>query len=524
MTALTVLVLGDQQGDTEPLTHQLRQAEFESDCCVVTTESDYIARLNDGIDLILSDCILPQFDTLHALRILQERSLNIPFIVVADSIDENAIECMKQGAADYILKDHLTRLGPAVRQALKKKNLRDEHRYMEHALRDTETNSRLILDHIAAMIWVSDAEGLCTFFNKPWLDFTGRTMQQEIGYGWSENVHPDDLSHCLEIFHAALRRRSKFEMEYRLKRVDGVYRWVIDVGIPQFSSVGDLVGYVGSCMDITDRKETEDALQKSQSRLQALFDNTQDAILLFNDATQFVDANPAGCLLLGYSRDELLGMSALDVTPGMNEEALSEPWRKLISMGSLRGEYIIVRKDGDHRVVEFRAVANIIPGLHLSSLLDITERKQSEATKSQLAAIVESSRDAILSKSLNGIITSWNAGAERLYSYTADESIGQPISMLHPPERHGEDMHILAKIIKGERIESYETIRIRKDGQRINVSLTVSPIRDAGNTIRGASIIARDITDRLRAEAEFRAYVARREALSDVTQTLAEKI
>jgi PAS domain S-box-containing protein len=118
----------------------------------------------------------------------------------------------------------------------------------------------------------------------------------------------------------------------------------------------------------------------------------------------------------------------------------------------------------------------------------------------RLAAIVESSDDGILSKDLNGVITSWNQGAERLFGYTADEAIGKPVTMLIPTERHDEEPAILARIRRGERVEHYETIRQRKDGSLIDISLTISPIRDQDGKIVGASKIARDITERRQAE------------------------
>jgi PAS domain S-box-containing protein len=132
--------------------------------------------------------------------------------------------------------------------------------------------------------------------------------------------------------------------------------------------------------------------------------------------------------------------------------------------------------------------------------------ESTEVTRGRLAAIVESSDDAIVSKNLNGIITSWNAGAERLFGYQACEAIGQPVAILIPPERINEEPGILDRIRRGERIDHYETVRVRKDGTKLNISLTVSPILDAHGHVIGASKTARDITDRKRMEAELKAW------------------
>ena len=147
----------------------------------------------------------------------------------------------------------------------------------------------------------------------------------------------------------------------------------------------------------------------------------------------------------------------------------------------------------------------------------MSERKRTDLTRAHLAAIVESSDDAIVSKTLQSIILSWNKGAERLFGYSADEAIGQPITMLIPPDRRDEEQQILERIIRGERIEHFETVRVRKDGRRIDISLTISPIRDARGEIVGASKVARDISHRKSLEARNselreREQLARQEA------------
>lgn len=133
-------------------------------------------------------------------------------------------------------------------------------------------------------------------------------------------------------------------------------------------------------------------------------------------------------------------------------------------------------------------------------LVDLTDRRRSEGDASQLAAIVSSSDDAIVTKRLDGTITSWNAGAERIFGYTADEMIGEPITKIIPPELQGEEKDIVSQLSRGERIDHYETVRIAKDRRRVDISLTVSPLRDSAGRILGASKVARDISERKRAE------------------------
>ncbi|MFZ3376413.1 MAG: PAS domain S-box protein [Chthoniobacterales bacterium] len=127
----------------------------------------------------------------------------------------------------------------------------------EEELRESEARFRTVANAAPVMIWMSGPDRLCTFFNKGWLDFTGRTMEQELGNGWAEGVHSDDLEHCLEVYGNSFDARQLFTMEYRLRRNDGEYRWVLDTGTPRFADDGAFLGYIGSCIDITPRKQAE---------------------------------------------------------------------------------------------------------------------------------------------------------------------------------------------------------------------------------------------------------------------------
>ncbi|MEW6209759.1 MAG: response regulator [Acidobacteriota bacterium] len=143
-----------------------------------------------------------------------------------------------------------------------------ERKQAREALQESEERFRMMADTAPVMIWVSGADKLCTFFNKPWLDFTGRTMDQEMGEGWAEGIHPEDYDRCLNEYSLAFDARRKFSLEFRLRRHDGRYRWVLNEGVPRFSSDGRFAGYIGSCIDITERKrveaEREELLVKEQ--------------------------------------------------------------------------------------------------------------------------------------------------------------------------------------------------------------------------------------------------------------------
>src|SRR5262249_51554653 len=169
------------------------------------------------------------------------------------------------------------------------------------ALRESEDRFRLLADAAPVMVWMSGPDKLCTYFNRDWLEFTGRPLERELGNGWSEGVHPDDLRHCLDTYGRAFDARRPFRMEYRLLRCDGQHRWLLDTGTPRFDSVGTFEGYIGSCTDITDQKHVEEALRDSEGRLRQLLESTH-AIPWVADARtwRFTYVGPQAAELLGY--------------------------------------------------------------------------------------------------------------------------------------------------------------------------------------------------------------------------------
>ncbi len=270
-TPLNVLIVEDRPADAALMVHELRRAGFDPVWRRVETEEDYLAHLQAGLDVILADYTLPQFDALRALQLLQERGGDIPFLIVSATIGEElAVSAMRQGVADYLLKDRLARLGPAVIRVLQEVAERRARQQAETALRASEARFRTLAEAAPVLLWMAGEDMGCTYCNQRWLEFTGRTMEQELGYGWVNNVHPDDSGACLDLYNTAFVARQPFETEYRLRRADGVYRWVLDRGVPLVTPEGHFAGYIGSAIDITIRKEAEHILQQTQAELEQL--------------------------------------------------------------------------------------------------------------------------------------------------------------------------------------------------------------------------------------------------------------
>ena len=235
------------------------------------------------------------------------------------------------------------------------------------------------------------------------------------------------------------------------------------------------------------------------------FARSPEAIVVATADGQIIDANPAATALLGYGRDELLRLRNADLvptSPSWTEAAFAQ----FLHDGWWEGEVDVRTKKGG---LPFRArviaLAEDEGGLWVSFLHDLGEERRDEATRARLAAVVTSSTDAIIGETLDGIITDWNPAAERLYGYTAVEMVGQPFMKLIPPEQMTDVAAMLTRLRRGERIEEFETERWTKDGRRIDVSATVSPVWNDARQVIGTSAIVRDVSARKAAEAALAA-------------------
>ncbi len=278
-------------------------------------------------------------------------------------------------------------------------------------------------------------------------------------------------------------------------------------------------------VEITERKAAEERLRISENRYRRLFEASTDGILMVDpDSGAVTEANPAMTELLNSPLEKLLGRELRHIGLFPNQQAARRFMQDVREQTVVRYEALALRdrNGGEHYVElvgsQFRTNGHYLIQCHLR---DITRRKQAEAAAAHLAAIVTSAEDAIASKTLDGIVTSWNASAERMFGYTADEMIGQPITRLFPPDRLDEEDLILARIRAGLGVEHFETTRVSKDGRLLDVSLTISPVRDSKGTIVGASKIVRDITERKRIEAAVRETEEKVRVLADNIPTLA---
>ena len=194
-----------------------------------------------------------------------------------------------------------------------------ERKRADSALRESESRFRAMADSAPVMVWMAGRDKLFTFFNHAWLEFTGRRFEREVGDGWFDGIHQDDLAACIQLFGDAFDARRPFSMEYRLRRADGEYRWVLDNGAPRVSPDGTFLGYIGSCLDITERKLNAELLRRERAFLRQVIDADPNLIFAKDRAGRFTLVNQAVADVYGTTVDSIVGKSDADLNPNQAE-------------------------------------------------------------------------------------------------------------------------------------------------------------------------------------------------------------
>jgi PAS domain S-box-containing protein len=247
----------------------------------------------------------------------------------------------------------------------------EERKQAEEALRESEKRFRLVADTAPALIWMSGVDKLCTYFNESWLNFTGRSMDAELGNGWAEGIHPEDSQSCLDTYNQSFDRRQKLRMEYRLRRHDGEYRWILDIGVPRFNAERSFTGYIGIGIDVTDRKLAEAALASVSQRLieaqeqertriaRELHDDLgQRLALLANELEQLQDTSPAEV----RNRMGALRKRTSEITAGIQSLSHELHSSKLEYLGMVAAMRSFCKEFGEQQSVEIDFRSDDLPG------------------------------------------------------------------------------------------------------------------------------------------------------------------
>lgn len=297
------------------------------------------------------------------------------------------------------------------------------------SLRESNERFRIMADAAPVLIWMAGPDKRCTYFNKGWLEFTGRPLEKELGDGWAEGVHPEDAERCLEIYVAAFDARREFKMEYRLRRADGDYRWILDHGTPRHLPDGTFLGYIGSCIDITDRKQAEE-------RVRLVVEAAPNAMIMVNAAGEIMLVNAQAERVFGYGRNELVTQPIEMLIPDRFRPSHPDDRRTYLAdpnsraMGAGR-ELFGRRKDGGEVPVEIGLTPIQTPEgfFMLASIIDITERKLAvEALNEErafLRQVIDINPNFIFTKDREGRFVLVNQAVADAYGTTVENLIGK---------------------------------------------------------------------------------------------------
>ncbi|HYL99527.1 MAG TPA: PAS domain S-box protein, partial [Blastocatellia bacterium] len=412
---------------------------------------------------------------------------------------------------------------------------------------------RGLLDNTAAIVYLLDADERYLFVNRRWEEVFHMSSDQVSGKTMYD-VFPRQIAEAFHLVNEAVRRTGKqIETEEVAPHDDGFHTY-ISLKFPFLDEEGNPRAVCGISTDITERKKAEEELRASKESFQRLFEDSPfpfwemdmsgvkkyidglrsqgvepvaylrekpEAVLRCVRATRSVRFNKATLRLNGAETEAALLEWFSRALADKSQMHLSNFRDLVLSLAEGKSSFELrgVASVMNGGLINYMCRAIILPGCEdtwsrvLISTLDLTNNVRAEETKAYLAAIVESSGDAIIGSTIDGKIKSWNKGAERVYGYSAEEAIGRSVAFLMPSDRIDDFGSITETLRSGKSVEQYETVRGAKDGRRIYVSLTVSPIKDSQGVITGSSAVARDITEQKRAENDLREAKERYETL-----------
>ncbi|MEC4985712.1 MAG: EAL domain-containing protein [Oscillatoria sp. PMC 1068.18] len=542
-----ILIVDDLPNNLRLLADTLQDRGYEVQCAI-NGQLALLGAVAETPELILLDVKMPEMDGFEVCRRLkanpQTREIPVIFISALEETFDK-VEAFAVGGVDYITKpfqveeviariehqltiqrakSEIIRLNTELEQIVQQRTAELQQAYQK--LQASEERFRLMANSAPVLLWMTDAEGYCNFFNQRWLDFTGRKLSEEIGYGWAEGIHPDDAKRCLNKCRSSMKARESFKMEYRLRRADQKYVWILDSGVPRFLADGTFVGYIGACIEIGDRKQAEKNLAREKAHLVAAQQVahvgswefhvlsrkiwwSQETFRIFGLET----AKPQQSSLEAESQT-LQPMSLKQFKRQIHPDDLSlykQTLKDAIAFGqAYEFEFRIRRPNRQVRWVfvkgrpifdKQRQVIKLF-----GTILDITERKQAEAalidTEERYRRLFNSTNDLIFVHHFDRqgmpekFIEVNDRACEKL-GYTRDELLQLSPTEVDIPEPESELTAIIEQL-RIKRFHIFERVLLAKDGQRIPVENSTQVFFFKGKLT--CLTISRDITERQQAQ------------------------
>ena len=383
-----------------------------------------------------------------------------------------------------------------------------ERKLAELALQESENRFRIMADSAPVLIWVAGLDKLCYWFNKGWLDFTGRSFEQEMGNGWAEGVHSEDFARCLEIYVSNFDQRKPFRMEYRLKHHTGEYRWIDDHGMPRFDSVGTFVGYIGSCVDITDRKKTEIELIKNNRFFNNLARISPVGIFRTDAEGSCVYVSERWQEIAGMSQDEALGYGWGKAIHPDDRKMVTQAWYESAqSHKNFLLEYRFQQPNGviswvqGEAAAEFDNIGNVVG--YVGTVTDVSKRKIAESDL-LIAATAFESQEGMSVTDANGAILRVNQAFTDITGYSAEDVIGKSSSILKSGRHDADFYKAMWESISSTGAWEGEIWSRRKNGEVHPEHLTITAVKNADGIVTNYVSTLTDITLTKAAEDEIK--------------------
>ncbi len=379
--------------------------------------------------------------------------------------------------------------------------------------RESEARFRNMADGAPVLLWTSGTDGLCDYFNKPWLDFTGRTMEQELGNGWAEGVHPEDYQRCLDIYLSSFKAQRSFSMEYRLRRADGEYRWLLDDAIPRLNQEGVFFGFIGACADITERKQAEEALLQVQDRLTLAVRAGGVGVWDYDVVNNKLVWDDQMYRLYGITANRFKGAYeawTAGLHPEDRQRGNEEIQSALRKEKEFDTEFRVLWPDGTIRNIRALAVVqrdSTGKPLHMiGTNWDITVQKRAaeeiRRSSEMVQLLLNSTAEAIYGLNMEGLCTFINAACLKILGYERQEQLlGKNMhDVIHARHEDGSPYDVtqcpIFKAFKEERETHVDgEVLWRRNGTPFPAEYWSYPVRHEGKVL-GAVVTFVDITER----------------------------
>jgi PAS domain S-box-containing protein len=504
---LRILSLEDSINDFEIIQELLVNADFDFEMDRVENDQEFKKALSDNnYNIILSDFNLPGYDAFDALSVSLQLCPEIPFIVVSGSIgEETAIELIKKGAIDYILKDKPDKLQYSIKRALQEAKEKKELQIKEKALHESERKINTLLNNLDGIVYrcKNDKNWTMEFISDCFHEITGYNNSDIINnnkISYAELVLLEDRDKQRDIIQNALNNKSRFELKYRIRTSEGKILNVLEKGVGVYSNNGEVIALEGFIMDITQQVKDTYALRESEELNRSITHSAADAIISINSKGYVESWNNAAEQIFGYAESEMLSSTLLKIIPDEFRKGHKNGLKSLLEYSEkFRNRTIeinAVRKNGVVFPIELSMSAwnSATERFYTGIIRDITERKLNENKISKLSSVVEQSPTTIVITDLHGNIEYINQKFTELTGYISSEVEGKNVKVISSGKQSPEYYENLWVTIKGGFIWQGEFYNRKKNGELFWESATISPFYDNSDKVINYIKVGEDIT------------------------------